>query len=425
MNNRIGFHYFPDTEHYQDKDLSLWLPELTQMNVSWLILRGPKEYAIPESFIKGLINNKIFPIIHFDMKIGENINMHDFNIILKSYARWGVKYVVFYNTPNLRSSWSCENWSQSDLIDRFVDRYFPFANLAISLGMIPVFPPLQPGGDYWDLSFLKKYLNLLQKRKMLDLITNLHMGVSAQSFNKPVDWGAGGLSKWKQTIPYAISLNENQDHLGFRTWEWYSDIIKSITNTYPKFFLFWYGTSNLIQGNGLDSSLSLDLLISIANDSINNNPELVLKDNVISCNFWLLSETSNSNQSNLRWFKENGKPLNNSIDTLVGLKKEHQNLINKSEFKLANNVAEWVYSIDHYLLLPTYEWGVPEHVLERIRPLIRQTKPTVGFSIPEASLARKVTVWNENSIFSQEEINFLRNSGCQVDQQKISSLNNI
>ena len=27
-NNRIGFHYFPDADHYRESDLYTWLPEL-------------------------------------------------------------------------------------------------------------------------------------------------------------------------------------------------------------------------------------------------------------------------------------------------------------------------------------------------------------------------------------------------------------
>ena len=50
---------------------------------------------------------------------------------------------------------------QQDLVERFIDRFLPLAALVVHLGMIPLFPPLQPGGDYWDLTFLKQALDLV------------------------------------------------------------------------------------------------------------------------------------------------------------------------------------------------------------------------------------------------------------------------
>ena len=32
----IGFHYFPDTEHYSAHDLDVWLPEMQALGVRWL-----------------------------------------------------------------------------------------------------------------------------------------------------------------------------------------------------------------------------------------------------------------------------------------------------------------------------------------------------------------------------------------------------
>jgi len=40
-NNRIGFHYFPDADHYRESDLYTWLPELKTLEASWLVLDAP------------------------------------------------------------------------------------------------------------------------------------------------------------------------------------------------------------------------------------------------------------------------------------------------------------------------------------------------------------------------------------------------
>lgn len=55
MENKLGFHYFQDTDHFQSKDLSLWLPQLKSLNTAWLIIKSPINIAIPEEFISGLL----------------------------------------------------------------------------------------------------------------------------------------------------------------------------------------------------------------------------------------------------------------------------------------------------------------------------------------------------------------------------------
>ena len=58
-NNRIGFHYFPDANHFRESDLYTWLPELKTLEASWLVLNAPADRAIPEFFINGLKENGI------------------------------------------------------------------------------------------------------------------------------------------------------------------------------------------------------------------------------------------------------------------------------------------------------------------------------------------------------------------------------
>lgn len=105
MNKRLGFHYFQDFNHYQARDLSLWLPELQALNASWLVIKSPTSQAIPEDFIQGLVKGGIQPIVQFDMPVNADIKAEDLKVILSAYARWGVKYVTFFKSPNVKSSW--------------------------------------------------------------------------------------------------------------------------------------------------------------------------------------------------------------------------------------------------------------------------------------------------------------------------------
>ena len=68
-NNRLGFHYYPDASHYTDSDLRTWLPELKQLGANWLTLVAPRDRAIPEAFVTGLLQAGIEPILHFHLPL--------------------------------------------------------------------------------------------------------------------------------------------------------------------------------------------------------------------------------------------------------------------------------------------------------------------------------------------------------------------
>ncbi|MGB2910252.1 MAG: hypothetical protein WBB55_06695, partial [Anaerolineales bacterium] len=130
--SRLGFHYFPDTVHYSEHDLQSWLPELQKLAASWITLLAPTERAIPEYFINALIDAEIEPILHFVMPINGRANDVSLRLLLRSYARWGVRYVVLGDRPNNRSSWTTNSWAQLKLVERFLDIFLPQANLALN-----------------------------------------------------------------------------------------------------------------------------------------------------------------------------------------------------------------------------------------------------------------------------------------------------
>ena len=177
--NRLGFHYFPDTIHYRQSDLENWLPRLKQLGAGWLVLQAPAERALPESFLRGLLEAAIEPVLHFPLALDQAFDTQAFEVLFQSYARWGVRYVALFDRPNLRSTWGGIAWAQTELVERFIDRYLPLAEACLEAGLIPVFPPLEPGGDYWDTSFLKAALESLQRRGKDALLSKLVLGVYA------------------------------------------------------------------------------------------------------------------------------------------------------------------------------------------------------------------------------------------------------
>jgi hypothetical protein len=69
----------------------------------------------------------------------------------------------------------------------------------------------------------------------------------------------------------------------------------------------------------------------------------------------------------------------------------------------------------HYLLLPSYESGVSDVVLNKVRPIIKKLHPTMGFSLEEASHAEKVSIFPDPYLFKEQQINQLRSAGCEVE----------
>ena len=131
---RVGFHYFPDTQHYTQKDLSTWLPVLKQLKVSWLVLLSDPARAIPEHFISGLVAADIKPIIHILLPLPNSPSAKDMKTIFSAYSRWGVKHVILYERPNRMESWSASGWIQQDLVERFIDRFLPLAAAVAQAG---------------------------------------------------------------------------------------------------------------------------------------------------------------------------------------------------------------------------------------------------------------------------------------------------
>lgn len=423
MNKRLGFHYFQDTMHYLDRDLSQVLPELKSLESRWLLLKSPHTVAIPEEFITGLVADGIQPIVHFDFQVNSGIRPEEIRILLTQYAKWGVKYVIFFDKPNTKTAWMPGTWSQGDLVERFLDRYLPFVRLAEQNGITPVFPPLEPGGDYWDLSFLRKTFQLASQRRTLEFGAKLHMAVSAQSFSHPLDWGHGGETKWRMPRPYAKTEIGEQDHFGINTYQWYAQIAKQTLNSNPNFIMLYMGASNL-RTKTMDDKLNYDKLIDLViNDEPFEENDFSIDKNVIACLFWLMNTPTKREKQDTTpttLFETNNETKPEWIEDLQAKVEETQK--QTAEFKVAESLADWVFAIDHYLLLPSYEWGVPVNTLDRVRPIIAESRPTIGFSITEACNARKVTVWNENGAFTEQDIQTLREAGCIIDEHIVNSL---
>jgi hypothetical protein len=313
-NNRIGLHYFPDTLHYRMRDLEVWLPHLSQMGIGWLTLLAPLERAIPEYFLNGLFSSGLQPVLHFQIPTQASALSDGFRLLFSNYARWGVQYVTLYDQPNSRSNWSPAAWAQMDLVERFLDLYVPLAESALDEGLIPIFPPLEPGGDYWDLSFLQSALRGLQSRGQNRLLDKLALGAYAWTGNRPLEWGAGGPERWPQAVPYNIPT-DCEDQRGFRIFDWYLAVSQHELGKRLPVFLLRAGSIPNDQHDPTSgepdylahAEQNLTIARLLANETVEGCSPV--PQEIKAGNFWLLAAHEKSGLAGQGWFRTEEEKL--------------------------------------------------------------------------------------------------------------------
>ena len=523
-NTRLGFHYYPDSTHYREIDLKYWLPELKLLNASWLVLESSFERAIPENFITSLVQSDIEPIIHFKAPLSVNNDPETINPILQAYSRWGVQKVIFFDQPNNREFWKSSEWARNNLIDIFLKIFLPFAETSLDNDLIPVLPPLEPGGHYWDTTFQKSLLESLFNLDHQDLLNNLVFSCYAWTGYKNLTWGEGGQEKWKKSIPYSTPAGE-EDQKGFRIFDWYTEISRKYLDRIIPTILLGVGAPenpskvrnrSQFKDSQIENSLSIARLIQGEKVFSTDNCEKSLNtvpNHIFSCNFWILSAGKNDPLNSQAWYqsdrqrlplvqswknwaaktkqskdeavqaeadklrlqKENetdfGKPPVLKDSDLIPDEKVEDETIELEEqtgasdeekfskipgfMNTTNLMREQILSqtrkktircdeakryasnsenektrpltsekrkfnmlrpIEHYLLLPSTAAGVSDWHLEVIRPFVIKHKPTIGFSLKEAVLAKNVTVIGNQDSFPEEILERLRASGCNVER---------
>lgn len=426
--SRLGFHYFPDTYHYREADLQVWLPVLQDTGASWLVLRSDLDRAIPEYFLQGLRQAGIEPLIHFPLSLERLPDLKETGILLDVYARWGARFVMFYERPNARAVWPASSWVQQDLVERFLDRYLPLAGIALQSGMAPVFPPLEPGGSYWDTAFLRSALQAMQRRKQDQLLENLVLSAygwtGGEDEPRSLDWGAGGPERWPLARPYHLPT-DSQDHRGFRIFDWYLAVARSVLQESCPLFLLQAGFPGDPDCGGPETGWSahtaqnyLHIARLLAGEKVmdaldERNQLEAIPEEVIGCAFWLLGADAASPYARQAWFQEEDCK-HPALDPIRAWWRARKNNLERQEAQRPESPDR--FAIRHYLLLPGYEWGVSDWYLEVIRPFVKKYRPTIGFSPDEAEKAERVTVVGNEHNFPDDLMARLERAGCQVEQ---------
>jgi hypothetical protein len=421
QSNRYGFYYYPDTLHYRETDLHIWLPELKSLGASWITLLASADRAIPESFIRSIIAEGITPIIHLPLPTDGRVNLDDLSIIFDAYSHWGLNYISLFDRPNLKRNWPLAIWAQKYLVERFLDLYLPIANLVQKAGLTPGFPALEPGGDYWDTAFLYTALQGLQRRGEQDLLDQMVLSAYAWSGNRSLNWGAGGPERWPKTRPYATPQN-SQDQLGFRIFDWYLAISQAVLGKRLPIILLGAGSKLGDQSDPeapiLDFQAhtwqNLTLINIMSGHSQEYDP---VPSEVLTCNFWLMAAELNDPEACNAWYQHDKEnlPIVAQLKEWVSNAGDEASTSNKKSRPYSKKIFE-PHPLSHYLLLLGLDVSDAGWHFEEIRPFINKYHPTIGFSPVEASHAKRVTVFGGSSKISETIIDGLLAAGCVVEQ---------
>ncbi len=400
-NKRLGYHYYPDDRHYSQADLETWLPILRSLGAKWLTLQGSAQRAIPEYFVRGLLTAGIQPIIHIINDIN-TFQISGMMPLLGSYSRWGVRYLAVFDRPNLKASWGEASWSRRGLVERFLDIILPVLEATRAAGIRPTFPPLEPGGDYWDTAFLAQALKGLDRRGKRELLKDLTLATYAWTFNRPLDWGLGGPERWPEARPYHTPVG-CQDQRGIRVFDWYASICRTILpSPLPMLVIAGGACSRDSQQAPLAPDAEAEQNLSIARSFEGDS----FPPQVLNFAFYPLACDQEHPDRGSAWF-----PMVDQPRPVVSIFRRYVNAPEAPPVR-----QEPSRQIEHYVLLPADSGPDFHRRWNALGALAVTSKPVIGFSSDVARCAHRVTIIGDVTLVpAQTEID-LRAAGCEVQR---------
>lgn len=404
-----GFTYFPDDQHYRPADAHTWLPELRALGASWLVLWASPARAIPEAFITALRAAGLEPVVDMPVYPIQPTDPALLTPLLQAYARWGVRYVHLFPPPNSRAAWPPATWGQANLVERFLALATPLWQEQRAAGLVPVFPALQPGGDYWDMAFLDTALEILQASPHRDLLNDMVFAMLTAPGNRPLNWGEGGPARWPQTRPY-LTPPGSQDQRGFHAFEWYQAVITARLGQ-PR--------PLLSVGGGVRRHDHTDPALPPLDDTRHATCTLeivnrlaALPADVLNVTLGQLSATPNQADQAAAFY-----PAGQAGAAVTALRQW-------SSRPPATPKSISSKPLKHYVLLPMFAWGVSEWHWKAAFTLLREGGAVCGCSPAEAALAEQVTVLGNAHSIADSVLTDLRAQGCQVRRAHYDPLSN-
>ncbi len=399
VSKKFGFHYFLDMEQFNTADSHLWIRKLEEINAKWLVIQNPQVRAIPEEFIRSFSEAGINLVINFNEDVSSDVNLSSLITLLNVYDKWGVKYAYLFEKPNSQSKWGDIKWNNHDIVKTHLNKFIPFAQICVKNHIKPVFSPLLPGGDYWDLAFLEESLKGLASLGTSHIKNNLILSAFGWDWGHSIEWGSGGKKKWPDTKPFHQKQN-TQNQQGFRTYEWYLELSEKVLGKKLPIIILEAGipndrfTGNSINTVPIDNLFAITHLLAGENVYDPKNPELLLSPispEVIGCNFFILSAQMEKKYFPHRWFTPKGIPL--APARALGLTDNARTVQAKEQpVRMNNPVEKFHFKYRRYILLSDSLKQDMSSLLEKLDPYIRNFKPHVGFSKVEAAKAAYILI---------------------------------
>jgi hypothetical protein len=218
----IGFACDLDTGQGNLARIERFLPHMVAMGAGWLVLRT-QAMPVPEAaeIARRLNEAGVEPLVHLlprgAMEPAQVKQSAD------EWVRGGVRYIALDDRPNTVARWSY--WQPHLLPQRYSRWLMPRLEMLASYeGVIPVFPPLAPGGDFWDTAFLTSALKELRALNP-PWLHRLAVTCINDIAGRPVTWGRGGPAFWGDSL--RGSHDTQEDQIGFRGWEWTRQIAET------------------------------------------------------------------------------------------------------------------------------------------------------------------------------------------------------
>ncbi len=433
---KLGFHYYKDSGHFDDPSLDYWLPKLQAAGTSWLVIYAPETGEIPENFIIRLREARIEPIVVLNDSISEPSALPIFQQRMAYFHSIGIHMVQFFNRPNMKSSWAPEDWIKPDLVRRFVRRYADYANVCIREKVIPLFPLLEPGGDYWDLAFLRTAIKMIRKECSESMLSNMVFSASACLNRHPITWNEAGPSAYPASVPYA---DAQVDHRGFYLYSWYEEILKKeIGKSVPLLLMnagMWDANAGIFDVVTKESKQQYLNILNLLQE-VNLKGEGKVPSYILSCCVYKLPSTESLSQSAVPEKGISGNLFGTEpkltpeprTDLLQGLREKYRSLRNFNFFSIIKRVGTNLAtifkqlgkilfqgeSLKEYFLLPEVNSLFTEEQLNVIRQYIKLHNCASGNDLNEALASKNVIMIDDQALYPAYMLRQLRDRGCTI-----------
>lgn len=449
---QLGFHYYNDGAHFDDPSLDYWLPKLQAAGTRWLIVSLPEDQEIPENFIRRVRAARIEPILVLGLSISNPPSAILFQQRMAYFQSIGIHMVQFFNRPNMKSSWSADEWMKPALVSRFIKKYADYASICILQKIIPVFPLLEPGGDYWDLAFLDAAVKSMKKEYADMILPNLVFSVSAALYEHSLDWNKGGPQSWPTVIPYAAN---QVDQRGFFTYEWYQSLIRQVTEKPVPMVLMqagqWSSASGVFDFVTKESKQQYLRILNLLQE-VKLSGQSAIPAYVLACCLYKLPSTQamTCTVSSGSSFSENlaaanepealqGKGIQGEIFTTMF------RFLKMSGLLKIGNLAGWIRkfgtefvtilksvvsilarqdSISEYFLIPEMSDLFTEEQLNVIEQYVKIKKCGSGSSLDEALSAQKVILMSDPALYPAYILSQLRDRNCKIQTVSLQNQGN-